>query len=636
MIALLVVLTIFLVAPTQAQVENPIPVTVVSAASYQPAVAPESLAAAFGTSLASETIAATPDSSGRYPTELGGTVLEVNGLAAALIFVSPGQVNFVVPSGVAGGTADIVVRASRPGLTSRGSAEVVDVAPALFSRDNSGSGPGSILNAVTFARDPFLVETPELTGDDRRTRLAIFATGVRLATELTVQAWDGSGPVLTLPVEFTGPAPGFEASGLDQINAVLPAEFDGAEEVNVAVTTDSFASNPVTFEMNRLPSNLIRVAELELAATSLREGNSTTARVRLNGRAPAVGVRVALTASGFSVRVPSFVLISGDEVSERFTIETGVVTVAESVKLTASSAASRAEAELSVIPLSVPRLVGISLSPNPVAGGKQVEGEVRLNDPVRTLGVEVSLESDSRIIEPPESVAVRLGASTARFTAATSQVSDAERVTLSAELGGDTREATVEIRPPLALSITPEFVTGGDSATLRVILAEPASVGSSLVGLRSSVSAAIVPSVAVVPAGQTTATETVRTLRVSSARLATITASRSNQTAKVEFSVLPPQVFELDSVSLDQPIVRGGESVTGTISFLGRSPTGGVFVTLGSSNPMAARVTSPLFVAAGSTSAQFFIQTSRVTTTATVVIAVSFDGVTKTTTLIVN
>ena len=72
-----------------------------NAASFDGAqVARGSIAAAFGTSLARGTAQA---ASANLPFELGGVTVTVGGFAARLIFVAPGQINFVMPQGIADG-----------------------------------------------------------------------------------------------------------------------------------------------------------------------------------------------------------------------------------------------------------------------------------------------------------------------------------------------------------------------------------------------------------------------------------------------------------------------------------------------------------------------------------------------------
>ena len=60
---------------------------------------------------------------------------------------------------------------------------VQPVAPAIFTTIRSVREIGAILNAVTFQGDPFALQTPEIPGCDTRTRLALYATGLGLATQ---------------------------------------------------------------------------------------------------------------------------------------------------------------------------------------------------------------------------------------------------------------------------------------------------------------------------------------------------------------------------------------------------------------------------------------------------------------------
>src|ERR1051326_9037906 len=180
---------VFLAVAAYAQTGS---IATVSAASYAAAVAPNSLAAIFGSGLATSKASATLDSSGQLPTRLADTTVEVNGEASPLIYVSQSQINLVIPADTATGVANIVVRTGL-GSTLQGTVHVGDTAPGLFSLDASGKGPGAILNATTFTAGPFLVETSEISGPDKRTRLAVFATGIRAADQVTLAAHDASG-----------------------------------------------------------------------------------------------------------------------------------------------------------------------------------------------------------------------------------------------------------------------------------------------------------------------------------------------------------------------------------------------------------------------------------------------------------
>ena len=74
------------------------PMAIVNAAHYQGGALPaDSIASAFGANLAIRTEAALTLP---VPKELAGTKVMVNGIPAPLLYVSPTQINFVMPSGL--------------------------------------------------------------------------------------------------------------------------------------------------------------------------------------------------------------------------------------------------------------------------------------------------------------------------------------------------------------------------------------------------------------------------------------------------------------------------------------------------------------------------------------------------------
>ncbi|MGH9799293.1 MAG: hypothetical protein ACRD82_02935, partial [Blastocatellia bacterium] len=118
------------------------PMAAVSAASFSSAkLAVDSIATAFGNRLATRTQAAT---SLPLPTSLTGAGLIVKDSLgvernAPLFFVSPTQVNFLVPVGTANGTATIIATSS-DGTLSVTNTEISTVAPSLFSAASTGQG----------------------------------------------------------------------------------------------------------------------------------------------------------------------------------------------------------------------------------------------------------------------------------------------------------------------------------------------------------------------------------------------------------------------------------------------------------------------------------------------------------------
>jgi len=107
---------------------------VTNSASFKTTVAPDSLASIFGDKLVASPVSAAllP-----WPFTLGGVSVifrDATGLErfAALKFVSPGQINAVVPPDVPLGQATVIVRSATADVES-GPATIANVAPGIFS-----------------------------------------------------------------------------------------------------------------------------------------------------------------------------------------------------------------------------------------------------------------------------------------------------------------------------------------------------------------------------------------------------------------------------------------------------------------------------------------------------------------------
>ena len=226
-----------------------------SAAAPSGAVAPDSLASLYGANLAPGVAQA---SAQPLPLALGGVALSVTdaagvGRAAPLLYVSPGQINFLVPDGTAAGLATLVVA----GQTF--TAAIQPVAPTLFSMNGAGSGVAAATAIMVQAANPLLqtsvpvfqcagancASVPIVLGGDTLVYVSFFGTGIRNRSSLANVAMTING--IGVPVLYAGPAPGF--TGLDQVNAALVLSLRGSGESNVVLTVDGLASNTVTINV---------------------------------------------------------------------------------------------------------------------------------------------------------------------------------------------------------------------------------------------------------------------------------------------------------------------------------------------------------------------------------------------------
>lgn len=218
-------------------------VRTVNAASYSQTVAPDALAASFGTQLSGTTASApaTP-----LPTTLGGISVSVNNVSAPLLFVSPGQINYLVPSSVGTGTATVTVKSGSTVVAS-GQVNVDYISPSIFTASSSGSGTAAALttfDGATFqpVANPDGTARPVSVGTAAKPNfLVLYGTGLRRRSSLSgVQVTIGG---IAAQVTFAGAHAVF--GGLDQLNVRIPLELRGRGLLDVNVVVDGRAANTV-------------------------------------------------------------------------------------------------------------------------------------------------------------------------------------------------------------------------------------------------------------------------------------------------------------------------------------------------------------------------------------------------------
>jgi uncharacterized protein (TIGR03437 family) len=225
---------------------------IANAASGVAAVAPGSFVAIYG---ADFTTTSSEASANPFPALLGGTQVLLGGEPLPLYFTSSGQIDAIVPYDIAPNSMHQAIvlngaASSQPQPVAVGTAQ-----PGVFTQNQTGSGPGSILGQKV-GGDPALntAANPASAGD----YLWIYCTGLG-----TVTPGIAAGAAATYPplyntdnavtvtvggldahVAFAGLAPGYV--GLYQVNAIVPAGVAPGASVPVVVTAAGASSAPVT------------------------------------------------------------------------------------------------------------------------------------------------------------------------------------------------------------------------------------------------------------------------------------------------------------------------------------------------------------------------------------------------------
>ncbi len=235
-------------------------------------------------------------------------------------------------------------------------------------------------------------------------------------------------------------------------------------------------------------------------------------------------------------------------------------------------------------------------------------GSVQLNIAPQQGTLSVQLSSNSSAATVPATVAVPLNATSATFPIATSGVNSSTSVTIIATYSSISEHATLTVNPPTISSVSPSpaSVIGGSDSTGTVQLSGPAGPLGEVVSLKSSTSAAVVPSTVKVAANSTSAQFQITTSAVSSSTQVTITAS---DTGASQTSVLTVTPATLSRFNMADAVLLGSTSTIGTVEIGSPAGPNGDVIKL-SSSTIRAIVPASVTIPAGQTSVSFTVNTT--------------------------
>jgi hypothetical protein len=377
-----------------------------------------------------------------------------------------------------------------------------------------------------------------------------------------------NGQTQTVYVQLTGPAPAGGAvvslTSSDPAAAPVPATytvpagvaFSGFSfqvgSVNVATQVTLTASINGTFASVSFIVQPVGLQSLTIAPSTITDGVAPTLIVMLNGQAPAGGTVVSLSSSDPTLaNVPATATVAAGSYSISLNIPTGAVTTNTPLTIRASLNGATLQTQLTLTPQQAPD--SLTLNPTSTSGTAGSNGTVGLAAAATADTYFLLSSSNPAVASVPSSVQVPQFAAAGGFLVTTSPVTTTTTVTISVTGAGVTRTATLTLLPagvptPTATSIpsatptatstpgagstlssltlSPTSVQGRDSSTGRVTLSSAAPPGGAIVALSSSNTAfANVPSSVTIPAGSTTATFIVSTLRPDSTVTAAISGS---------------------------------------------------------------------------------------------------------------
>jgi uncharacterized protein (TIGR03437 family) len=214
---------------------------IVNGASFQPGLAPNTVVSIFGTNLAWNTQGLRPGdlAEGVMPISLGNVEVYFEGWPAYLYYVSPLQINFLVPSSLRAGTFQFWV--ARQGT--RGPIVTVtlqDVAPALFQASATTAIASHLDWSVVTSESPaaageiITLWATGLGGTNPELEDGVLPAGVQWLRQLTqFEVWINGAAVDPGAILYAGVAPGF--AGLYQVDVRLPDPLPANPEIRVGL-----------------------------------------------------------------------------------------------------------------------------------------------------------------------------------------------------------------------------------------------------------------------------------------------------------------------------------------------------------------------------------------------------------------
>ena len=509
-------------------------------------------------------------------TPSGGATVTLSANRPSII---PVPASLTIARGQTTASVSVVTKAARPDATVTLTAtyavvtktKAVNVkAPAL----SSNSGPTGIA-AGGSARFTVKLNAPAPTG------------GMPVTLESTEPNVLGVPASAKVPAGQTSVTFEAEASKLVEWESTLIARLNG-----VARSRTAWIVDPASFSL--------------VLEDSYADGSTLRGEIRLAAPAPTGGADVRIRSSDSSVlTIPSngedfdvFRIESGER-SRTFVFRTvtGGSAVITSELVGGGDTDSRT---IRVVPLAI-RRVEVSLGGQPLSVARlelPITGHsnaiVTLNGPAGPGVKNVALtSSDPLVVSVPASVSVDGGASDASVPLTLLGEGSA---TLTATLAGVSVRKTITVVPLRLrrIDIGAETVGVGARWSVGVILSGPAPAGGLTVALASSDRSVVrVPSSITVPADRDVA---YFNLVAASLGTSTLSATAGGRTASDNVEIIP---LGLAGVDVDDEEVTLGQRKGFAVTLTSVAPTGGVTVTLSSSDPSVVSIPASVVVPAG-------------------------------------
>ena len=224
-----------------------------SANNSSASLAPNTLVSLYGKNLAFSTgqVSIEAVGAGTLPLQLAGVRVFVGGIGAPLLYVSPGQINLIIPPSLTAGPSNLIVE--RQGTSAQAQITLVEAAPALFLVEGklaATHADGKLITSDLPAR-PGEIIVIYGTGLGRTNPRQLDGVIPRAAAPIVLMdrlrvLLDGQ-PLPPRNVEYAGITPGYP--GLYQINLRLPDTISKNDPELQAVIDDRMSQSALPLQV---------------------------------------------------------------------------------------------------------------------------------------------------------------------------------------------------------------------------------------------------------------------------------------------------------------------------------------------------------------------------------------------------
>ena len=464
-----------------------------------------------------------------------------------------------------------------------------------------------------------------------------------------------AGSTAQLVLELNGPAP--QEGALVSVSSANPAAFPLLSSYLVPAwqTSASFAveagsvtaattvavgagfggnSRVTTTTVTPLSSAPV-LSTLAIVPAKIFSAGAVAVTVMLSAPAPPQGATIAFSGGDPVVfPVPSSIVIPSGQTTATFSVQAGTVPSARTVVLSAVYGGATSTADVMLFPATAgAALSSIAVTPATVLSGATATVTLTLSEPAPAEGATLSVFSSDRATFPTlKSYVIGAGHGSVSFGVRAGSVAASTAADITAAYAGQSQSAAVTVAPPSAatlssMTINPETIASGGTATLAVVLSAPAPAEGALVSISSGDASAFpAPESHLIPAGQRSAYIPIVSGQVTAETQVPVSANYGGQNQVAMVTVLPnPTDVSLVSLQVNSTVV-GGSTATVTLTLNGPAPAAGAVVSLSTGDAATFPAQTSYLSPAGQTRASFSVLTGAVAVTTTVPLSAGYGG----------